>query len=105
MRVRLSLPASWAWVCSYRCFTSHKAVTLTHRHCLVHHHLKLAALLLLGLSLEGSNVGKFVNILTLIIGGVILADLVSHGTQTVGILKGVNGLWTSSVNGMLGKTS
>lgn len=49
--------------------------------------------------------GKFVNILTLIIGGIILADLVSHGSQTVGILKGVNGLWTSSVNGMLGKTS
>ncbi len=47
---------------------------------------------------------RFFDILTLIVGGVILADLVSHGTQTVGILKGVNGLWSTSVNGMLGKT-
>ena len=46
---------------------------------------------------------RFFDILTLIIGGVILADLVTHGTQTVGILTGVNGLWSTSVNGMLGK--
>ncbi len=48
---------------------------------------------------------RFFDVLTLILGGVILADLVSHGNDTVNILKGVNGLWTTSVNGMLGKTS
>jgi hypothetical protein len=49
--------------------------------------------------------GKFVTVVTLIIGGVMLADLVAHGTQTVGILKGVGSLWSTSVNGLLGKTS
>lgn len=48
---------------------------------------------------------RFFDIITLIIGGVMLADVVSHGTDTVNILKGVNGLWSTSVNGLLGKSS
>jgi hypothetical protein len=48
---------------------------------------------------------KAITVITLILGGVMLADLVAHGTDTVNILKGVGGLWTTSVNGMLGKTS
>lgn len=48
---------------------------------------------------------RFFDILTLIIGGVILADLVSHGSDTVAILNGINSTWRTSVNGMLGKSS
>jgi hypothetical protein len=45
------------------------------------------------------------DILTLVVGGIILADLVAHGTQTMQVLDGVSTLWKTSVNGMLGQTS
>lgn len=48
---------------------------------------------------------RIFDVLTLIIGGVILADLVAHGNDTTNIIKGINNLWGTSVNGLLGKSS
>lgn len=44
---------------------------------------------------------------TLIIGGVMLADLVlpSHQAGTTALFNGVGNLWKTSVNGVLGQTS
>lgn len=47
---------------------------------------------------------KFLDIVTLIVFGVMLADLVANPAGTDSIFKGVTGLWTTSVNGMLGKS-
>ena len=44
-------------------------------------------------------------LLTLIAGGVMVADLVTHPTGTGTIFTGFNTLWKTGVNGMLGSTS
>lgn len=45
------------------------------------------------------------NLAVVIVGGVMLADLVanSQGTQT--LFNGIGSLWTTSINGLLGKSS
>lgn len=47
---------------------------------------------------------RFFDLATLIVFGVIIADLVTHGTDTTNVLKGFNQTWQTSVNGMLGKS-
>lgn len=42
---------------------------------------------------------------TVIIGGVMLADLVTHQAGTKALFDGVGALWKTSVNGVLGQTS
>ncbi len=39
----------------------------------------------------------------LIVGGVIVADILTHPGGTTAASKGVNALWSTSVNGLLGK--
>lgn len=41
----------------------------------------------------------------LIVGGVIVAGLVVNYKGTAVLINGIQGLWTTSVNGLLGKTS
>jgi hypothetical protein len=42
---------------------------------------------------------------TVIIGGVMLADLVTHQAGTKALFDGVGNLWKISVNGVLGQPS
>lgn len=48
---------------------------------------------------------RFFNIVTLIVIGVIIANMIANASGTSQILNGVGGLWGTSVNGLLGKTS
>lgn len=48
---------------------------------------------------------KFFDVVTLVVMGVILANLVANASGTKTIFDGVSGLWQTSVNGMLGKQS
>jgi hypothetical protein len=41
----------------------------------------------------------------LIVGGVIVAGLVKNYTGTKVLINGIQGLWTVSINGLLGQTS
>lgn len=50
-------------------------------------------------------VGKFFNVLVIVAGGVMLADLVANKSGTSTLISGITGLWSTSVNGMLGKSS
>jgi hypothetical protein len=43
-----------------------------------------------------------VSIAVLVIGGAIVADLVSHPTGTSGIVNGLTSLWTTAVKGASG---
>lgn len=47
--------------------------------------------------------GQIFNILVIVAAGVMLADLVANPKGTGTIITGITGLWTTSVNGMLGK--
>lgn len=47
--------------------------------------------------------GQVFSLLVLVAGGVMLADLVANPTGTKNLINGVQGLWSTSVNGMLGK--
>lgn len=49
--------------------------------------------------------GHVVNLFVLMAIGVIIADLVAHASGTNSLLSGMAGMWTTGVNGMLGKTS
>jgi hypothetical protein len=49
--------------------------------------------------------GALFNLLTLIVGGVILADMIVHASGTTAFFNGIGGLWGTSINGLLGKTS
>lgn len=49
--------------------------------------------------------GQVVNLLVIVAVGVILADMIAHASGTNALFKGVSGMWTTSVNGMLGKPS
>lgn len=42
---------------------------------------------------------------TTIIGGVMLADLVTHQAGTTALFNGIGGLWRMSINGVLGQPS
>lgn len=46
-----------------------------------------------------------VNLLVIVAIGVILADMIKNFNGTKALFQGVSGMWTTSVNGMLGKTS
>jgi len=49
--------------------------------------------------------GNVMNLFVLIAMGVILADLIAHKDGTAVLFSGIANLWTTGVNGMLGKTS
>jgi len=49
--------------------------------------------------------GQVINLLVLIAGGVMLADLISNANGTNALFSGLANLWKIGVNGMLGKTS
>jgi hypothetical protein len=46
-----------------------------------------------------------VNLFVIITVGVILADMIGHIDGTNALFKGISDIWTTSVNGMLGKKS
>ena len=48
---------------------------------------------------------KFLDVVTLIIFGVMVANLVANPKGTAAVFTGASNLWSTSVNGMLGKTS
>lgn len=45
------------------------------------------------------------NLATVIVGGVMLADLVANSAGTAVLFDGVGKLWSTSINGLLGKSS
>jgi hypothetical protein len=45
------------------------------------------------------------SIAALIVGGVIVADILTHPAGTAAASNGLMGLWGSSLNGLLGKTN
>lgn len=45
------------------------------------------------------------NLGVIVIGGVMLANAIAHPSGTKAIFDGIGGLWKTSVNGVLGKTS
>lgn len=47
--------------------------------------------------------GQIFNLLVIVAAGVMLADLVANPKGTGTIINGLQGLWSTSVNGMLGK--
>jgi len=47
--------------------------------------------------------GQILNLLVIVAAGVILADLVAHVGGTNALFSGIGGIWTTSVNGMLGQ--
>lgn len=49
--------------------------------------------------------GQIFNLLVIVAGGVMLADLVAHASGTSSLINGIQSLWATSVNGMLGKSS
>lgn len=49
--------------------------------------------------------GKIVNLFVLIIAGVMLADMIGNASGTKALFNGVGSIWSTGVNGMLGKTS
>jgi len=51
------------------------------------------------------NMSKFFSLAALIVGGIIVADVLTHPQGTAAASSGVNTLWKSSVNGLLGKTA
>lgn len=48
--------------------------------------------------------GQLFNLLALIVGGVILADMIVHASGTTAFFNGIGSLWTTSINGLLGQT-
>jgi hypothetical protein len=49
--------------------------------------------------------GQLFNLLVLIVGGVILADMIANGSGTTSLFNGLGNLWSTSINGLLGKSS
>lgn len=45
------------------------------------------------------------NLATVIVGGVMLADLVANNQGTTALFNGIGSLWSTSINGLLGKAS
>ena len=48
---------------------------------------------------------QVINLFVIMAVGVILADMIAHADGTKALFKGMSDLWTTGVNGMLGKTS
>lgn len=48
---------------------------------------------------------RVINLLTLVAGGVMLADAIANPTGTKALVDGITGAWKVGVNGMLGKAS
>ena len=48
---------------------------------------------------------KIINVFVIVAIGVMLADMVGNASGTSALFNGLGGLWKTSVNGMLGKTS
>jgi len=48
---------------------------------------------------------NIVPVITLVIGGIMLANAIANPTGTKAIFDGITGLWSTSVNGLLGKTT
>lgn len=48
---------------------------------------------------------RIVNLAVVIVGGVMLADVIANPAGTKALFNGVGGLWSTSINGLLGKTS
>lgn len=48
---------------------------------------------------------RIIDLVALIMGGVMLADLVAHRDGTTALINGVQGLYSTSVNGLLGQPS
>lgn len=46
---------------------------------------------------------KFWNVVVIIVGGVIIADAVANPSGTGTLFSGLNGLWSTSVGGLLGQ--
>lgn len=46
-------------------------------------------------------IGEFIPVITLIVGGVMLANAIANPTGTKAIFDGIGGLWKTSVNGLL----
>jgi len=46
-----------------------------------------------------------IGLATLVIGGVIVADILSHPAGTAAASSGVTKIWSSSLNGLLGQTT
>lgn len=49
--------------------------------------------------------GKLIPVLTIIVGGIMLANAIAHPQGTKVLADGVGNLWKTSVNGLLGKTA
>ena len=49
--------------------------------------------------------GQVINLLVIVAVGVIIADLVAHASGTNALFTGIGNIWSTSVKGMLGKTS
>ncbi len=48
---------------------------------------------------------KFASIVVLIVVGVIIANLIAKASQTAQVINSIQGLWKTSLNGLLGQTS
>lgn len=48
---------------------------------------------------------KIINLFVIVAGGVMLAEMISNPKGTAALFNGLGGLWKTSVNGMLGKSS
>jgi uncharacterized protein YqgC (DUF456 family) len=48
---------------------------------------------------------QFLSLAALIVVGVILADMIANASGTKAFFNGLGGLWGTSINGLLGKTS
>lgn len=46
---------------------------------------------------------RIVNLAVIIVGGVMLADMITHAAGTKAFFDGVGGLWKTSINGLLGQ--
>jgi hypothetical protein len=48
---------------------------------------------------------KVVNLFVIIAAGVMLADMIANPSGTKALFNGFGSIWTTSVNGMLGKAA
>ena len=48
---------------------------------------------------------RIINVFVLVAIGAMLANAIAHPTGTKAIFDGIGGIWKTSINGILGKTS
>lgn len=48
---------------------------------------------------------KWINLLVFVASGVMVADMIGNANGTKAFFDGIGGLWSTSVNGMLGKAT